>query len=131
EAHAGNNVPVALRGVEDAASISKLAPFIAESIERPFAKIKYPDLLNARGDFLAVCANVLHRRAARCAGDSGKTLHAGISFINGPLYKGIPVFPCGDLVKSLHRSGVRFLQTDSLQRDVQHEAVESGVGDEQ
>ena len=75
--HACYDKPIAIIRVESAAPIAEPAFRCGELNKSKLCEIKGPDTLDGRSDLLAISANILHRRSAHSARNSGKAFDAG------------------------------------------------------
>ena len=106
----------------------ELAIGIGERLDLERLQVEDAHLLNRLGNLLAIGADILHRRSAHGAGDSGQALDAGGVVGDGSLHEAVPILAGSDAKHSLARIVFGF---HSAQRDVEDEAVESAIGDEE
>src|SRR5208337_473120 len=76
ERYLEDDVPIAFRSVEDAGAIGETAIRVRQRPAFHRAQIERPYFPNGLSNFLAIGADVLHRRAANRAGNSAKTFQA-------------------------------------------------------
>src|SRR5271170_6881292 len=121
---AGDDVAAAFGGVEDAAAVGEAAIHRRQILKLKRGEIEDADRGDGFGDFLSVGPDVLDRSAAHGAGDSGKTLDAGVILLDGMGDEGIPVFSGSDA------EGIGS-PLDALEHDVQDESGKARVGDKE
>ena len=72
----------ALGSIEDAGAVGETAIRIGQSLDLQGLRIEDAHLLNCLGDFLAVGANILHRRSAHGSGNATQTFHTRTTSID-------------------------------------------------
>jgi hypothetical protein len=77
EGDLGDDVAVAVGGVEEAGAVGEAALFLRQGEERKGFEVEGADFGDGGGDLLAVGSDVLDGRAADEAGDSGEAFDAG------------------------------------------------------
>ena len=90
---------VAMCGVEDAATVREAALLVSESSEGERFKIKYADVSDGIGNFLAVGSDVLDGCAANATRNTGEAFDAADSLLADFVDEGVPFCAggCGDI----------------------------------
>jgi hypothetical protein len=133
EGDAGDDVAAAVGGVETAAAVAEGAVSGGEGYEGGSfggVEVEGADVGDGVGDLLAVGADVLDGGSADQSGDTGEALDAGDSLLADGEDEGVPVVAGGDGVLD----GVGGGGGDgggAGEGDVEDDAVEAGVGDEE
>ena len=129
EADGGDDVAVAVSGVEDASAVGEAALVGGEIDEGGGFEVEGADGGDGVGDLLTVGSYVLNGGAADGAGDAGEALDSGDSLLGDVEDEGVPVAASGDGVVDVTAIGL------GLERvcygDVEDEAVEAGVADKE
>jgi putative YphP/YqiW family bacilliredoxin len=97
-------------------------------------QVEGPHAFDGRGHLLPVGAHILHRCPAHRAGNARQALDARAILQHRPLHKSVPVFAGRNAIDPLLRlavsSGV-FIAKMPRNPTRKHQAIESGVGDQQ
>lgn len=107
EGDSGDDVAIAVGGVEDAGAVAEAAEFGREGDERQAFKVKGVNCGDGGGDLLAIRSDVLDWAAANQAGNSSETLYAADPCFCDEQDKSVPVKTGGYSIgeRSLGRRG--------------------------
>ena len=129
----GDDVAVALGGVEDAVAIAEAAGRARQCDEGEGFKIEGAHGVDGLGDLLAVGADVLDGGAADGAGDAGEALDAADALLADVVDEVVPVHASGDVEVDVVGAGdggqARGFQ--GADGDAEYESVEAGVADQE
>jgi len=125
----GDDVAVAMGRVEDAAAVGEPALLMREGDEGVGRQVEGADLGDGVGDLLAVGSDVLDWGAPDRAWDAGEALDAGDSLLADAEDEAVPLGAGGGGVVDVSAFGAGV--GGGADGDVEDEAVEAGVADEE
>ena len=99
ESHRGDDVAIAMGGVEDAAAVFKSTGFARKGDEVEGIEVERTDGVDGAGNLLSVGPDVLDRSATDEAGYPGQALDAGDSLFADSQHEVVPVEPGRDGVE--------------------------------